>query len=224
MANRDINLKQMKEVSLSGSLRENVGKKDATAVRNAERVPCVAYGNGEQVHFSAKHTDMEKLIYTGDVNIINIDVDGNKFQTIIQDVQHHPVTDRIQHADFIMLKADKKVKVNIPVVMEGRAIGVLNGGKLSQVFRKLKVYAVPGDLPDTITVDISDIKIGQSIRVRDLMKDGLEILNPADAVVCSVKMARGASLEEEEEEAAAEAAAAEAAEGGDEAPAEEGGE
>jgi large subunit ribosomal protein L25 len=206
----------MKEVSLSGSPRENVGKKDATAVRNAERVPCVVYGNGEQVHFSVKHVDLEKLVYTPNVYIINVDVDGKQVKTIIQDIQHHPVTDRIMHADFIALQDDRKVKVNIPVQLTGRSIGVMNGGKLSQVFRKLRVYAVPGELPDTIEVDISGVRIGGSIRVGDIAaKTGLDILNAHSAVICSVKMARGAVADEEEEEGAegaeegAEAAAAE---------------
>lgn len=201
----------MKEVSLSGSLRENVGKKDTKAIRKAERVPCVVYGTGQQHHFSVKHTDMEKLVYTPNVYVINIELGDKKAKAVIQDVQHHPVTDRIQHVDFIELQDDKKVKVNVPVVLEGRAPGVLNGGKLSQIFRKLKVYALPGELPDQITVDISKLRIGQSIRVRDLITDKLEILNAPSAVVCSVKMARGAVAddEEEEEEAGEEAAPAE---------------
>jgi large subunit ribosomal protein L25 len=189
----------MKQVSLSGSLRENVGKKDAKAVRNAERVPCVVYGGDDQTHFSVRHSDMEKLVYTPNVNIVEVDVDGKKVRTIIQEVQHHPVTDRIHHVDFIELKDDKKVKMNIPVVLEGRAIGVLNGGRLSQVFRTLKVYALPGELPDTITVDISKLRIGMSVRVRDLMTETLEILNAPSAVVCSVKMARGAVDEEKKQ-------------------------
>ena len=197
----------MKEVSLSGSLRENVGKKDTKAIRKAERVPCVVYGTGQQHHFSVKHTDMEKLVYTPNVYVINIELGDKKAKAVIQDVQHHPVTDRIQHVDFIELQDDKKVRVNVPVVLEGRAPGVLNGGKLSQIFRKLKVYALPGELPDQITVDISKLRIGQSIRVRDLMTDKLEILNAPSAVVCSVKMARGAVADEEEEEEAGEEAA-----------------
>jgi large subunit ribosomal protein L25 len=214
----------MKQVSLSGSLRENVGKKDAKAVRNANRVPCVVYGSGSQTHFSVKHTDIQKLVYTPNVNIIEIDVDGKKVKTIIQAIQHHPVTDNVHHVDFIELKDDKKVKVNIPVRLEGRAAGVLNGGKLSQVFRTLKVYALPGELPDAITVDVTPLKIGTSVRVSDLNTDKLEILNAQNAVVCSVKMARGASEEDEEEAAAAaeggEGAEGEGAEGGDEKAAE----
>ena len=219
----------MKEVSLSGSPRENVGKKDAKAIRNAGNVPCVVYGGDEQVHFSVKHTDLEKLIYTPNVYIVNLDIDGKAVKSIIQEVQHHPVTDRIQHADFIQLFDDKKVKVNVPVILTGRAIGVLNGGKLQQIFRKLKVYAVPGELPDSIEVDITDVRIGGSIRVGEIMENtGLEILNAESAVVCSVKMARGAVDEEEEEELAEGEEGAEGAEGegapAEAAAAEEGGE
>ena len=115
----------MKEVSLSCSVRSNVGKKDAKAVRVAGEVPCVIYGTGRQIHFSVKHVDMEKLVYTPNIYIININVDGTEMRTIIQDIQFHPVTDKIQHVDFIELQADKKVKVNIPVILFGRSPGVL---------------------------------------------------------------------------------------------------
>lgn len=209
----------MKEVSLSGSVRSNVGKKDAKAVRNSGNVPCVVYGSGSQTHFSVKHVDMEKLIYTPNVYIINIDIDGNSVKTVIQDIQFHPVTDKIVHIDFIELQDDKKVKVNVPVTLTGRSIGVLNGGKLSQVFRRVKVYAIPADLPDSIEIDITNIRIGQAIRVRDVETKGYEILNAPSAVICSVKMARGAvDLDEEEEEGE------EGAEEGAEAAAEEGAE
>ena len=195
----------MKEVSLSGSVRTNVGKKDAKAVRAAGNVPCVVYGAGTQTHFSVKHVDMEKLIYTPNVYIINVDLDGKTVKTIVQDIQFHPVTDNILHIDFIELQDDKKIKVNIPVNLFGRSPGVLNGGKLQQIFRRLKVYALPGDLPDSIEVDISPLKIGMAIRVSDVNNDKLNIINAANAVICSVKMARGAAAadEEEEEEAAA---------------------
>ena len=206
----------MKEVSLSGSLRSNVGKKDAKAVRVAGEVPCVIYGTGRQIHFSVKHVDMEKLVYTPNIYIININVDGTEMRTIIQDIQFHPVTDKIQHVDFIELQADKKVKVNIPVILFGRSPGVLSGGKLQKIFRKVKVFATPDNLPDSIQVDISILKIGQAIRIRDINNDQLNILNAPSAVVCSVKMARGAvanvAEDEEEQEGSTEAAAEETAE------------
>jgi large subunit ribosomal protein L25 len=203
----------MKEVSLSGSVRTNVGKKDAKAVRNAGNVPCVVYGAGTQTHFSVKHTEMEKMIYTPNVYIINVDVDGTTTKTIIQDVQYHPVTDKIVHVDFIELQDDKKIRVNIPVNLFGRSPGVLNGGKLQQIFRRLKVYALPGDLPDSIEVDISPLKIGMAIRVADINTDKLNIINSENAVICSVKMSRGV-VEDEEEEGTEEGA--EGAEGSEE--------
>lgn len=206
----------MKEVSLSGSVRSNVGKKDAKAVRVAGEIPCVVYGSGSQMHFSVKHVEMEKLVYTPHVNIINLEVDGKVMQSIIQDIQFHPVTDKIVHVDFIELQADKKVKVNIPVNLVGRSPGVLSGGKLQQIFRKVKVFATPENLPDSITVDISKLKIGQAIRIRDINNDKLNILNAQSAVICSVKMARGAvatpDVEEEEEETGAEVATEETTE------------
>lgn len=184
---------------MSGSLRENVGKKDAKALRNNGLVPAVIYGAGKEYHVSLKHVELEKLVYTPKVHIVSVEVGGNPIKTIIQEVQHHPLTDRIQHVDFIELQDDKKVKLDIPVNLVGRPIGVINGGKLSQLFRKLKVYALPANLPDTIEVDISGLRIGHAVRVRDLVTEDLNILNPLDAVVCSIKMARGAVDEEEEE-------------------------
>ncbi|MFT5822291.1 MAG: large subunit ribosomal protein L25 [Crocinitomix sp.] len=207
----------MKEVSLSGSVRTNVGKKDAKAVRITGNIPCVVYGAGTQTHFSVKHVDMEKLIYTPSVHIINVDVDGKTVKTLIQDIQFHPVTDRVLHVDFIELQDDKKIKVNIPVNLFGRSPGVLNGGKLQQIFRRLKVYALPGNLPDSIEVDISPLKIGMAIRVSDVNNDKLNILNAGNSVICSVKMARGVVEDEDEEGTEEGAEGAEGAEEGAEA-------
>ncbi|MEZ4937144.1 MAG: 50S ribosomal protein L25/general stress protein Ctc [Crocinitomicaceae bacterium] len=209
----------MKQVSLSGSARQGVGKKDAKAVRNEKLVPAVVYGGKDQLHFKVKHTAMEKLIYTADVYKIELDIDGDKRTAIIQDIQKHPVTDRIMHVDFLELFDDKEVKMNIPVRTKGRAIGVMNGGKLQQVFRRLKVMGLPSAIPGEIEADISKLRIGQSIRVKDLQMEGVKLLDPHNAVVVSVKMARGASTasQDDEEEETAEAAA----EGGD-APAEGG--
>src|SRR6056300_667257 len=187
----------MKEVSLSGALRTHVGKKDAKAVRKEGRVPCVIYGSGEQHHFSVKHVDMEKLIYTPNVYMINLDIEGKAVKSIIQDIQYHPVTDRIVHVDFV-----------------GSVPGVLNGGKLQQIYRKLKVVGYPKDMPDTIEVDINALKIGMAVRVRDISVDGIELLNAPSAVVCSVKMARGAvNADDDDEEEAGEEGAEAAAEG-----------
>jgi len=195
----------MKEVSLSGSLREGVGKKDTKAIRNSGRIPCVVYGSGEQTHFTTGTIEMEKLVFTPDVAFVNLEVGGKKIKSIIQAIQFHPVTDKIEHVDFLELNEKKKVKMDIPVRLKGRSVGVMAGGKLQQVFRKLKVQAFPGDIPDTIEIDITEMGVGAAVRVKDLASDKLTILNAPNAVVVSVKTARGV-VEKPADEAAAAAA------------------
>jgi large subunit ribosomal protein L25 len=203
----------MKTVQLSGSPRANVGKKDAKAVRNSGRVPCVLYGTGEQIYFSVRNIDMQKIVVSPDVFIIELDIEGTKKTGVIQELQMHPVKDTVQHVDFLELVDNKPVTLGIPVKLVGRSKGVLNGGRLQQVFRRLKVQALPKDLPAEIEIDITPIKIGQSRRVSDVVIPGVTMLDPHNAVVVSVKRARGAVLtdDEEEEAAAAEAATEEAA-------------
>lgn len=203
----------MKKAQLSGSLRANVGKKDAKAVRNAGNVPCVLYGGGEQVHFSVRSVDLEKVIFSPDVYQIELDIDGNKKMAIIQEKQMHPVTDKPHHVDFLELADDKPVKVKLPVRTTGASIGVMNGGKLRMPNRSLRVLGLPGDLPESITVDITKLRIGQSVRIKGLEVPNVTFLEPADAVVVGVKMARGASAatedEDEDEEGGEEAASSE---------------
>jgi large subunit ribosomal protein L25 len=191
----------MKKAQLSGSLRASVGKKDAKAVRNAGQVPCVLYGTGEQTHFSVRAVDMHKIIFNADVFQVEIDIDGTKKMAIIQDLQMHPVKDTAMHVDFLELSDDKPVKVSLPLKTTGAAIGVMNGGKLRQPYRKLRMLGLPNALPESVTVDITDMKIGSSVRVSELEIEGVEVLEPANAVVLSVKMARGAVEDEEAEEA-----------------------
>lgn len=197
----------MKTVQLSGSPRASVGKKDAKAVRNAGNVPCVLYGTGEQTTFAVKHTDLEKIVFSPDVYQIEINIDGTTKKGIIQDLQMHPVTDKIQHVDFLELVDDKPVKVGIPVSIVGRSRGVMNGGRLQQVFRRIKVEGLPKDLPATVELDITPLRIGQAIRIGQIEIPGCKVLDPASAVAVSVKMARGAvnDADDDEEEEAAEA-------------------
>lgn len=192
----------MKTVQLSGSPRANVGKKDAKAVRNSGRVPCVLYGTGEQIYFSVRNIDMQKIVVSPDVYIVELDIEGTKKTGIIQELQMHPVKDSVQHVDFLELVDNKPVVVGIPVKLVGRSKGVLNGGRLQQVFRRLKVQALPKDLPAEIEIDITPIKIGQSRRVSDVVLPGVTMLDPQNAVVVSVKRARGAVLTDDEDEAA----------------------
>lgn len=183
----------MKVAPLSGSLRANVGKKDAKAMRNAGLVPCVLYGQGSQTHFTIKDIAIEKLVFNPDVFQIELDIEGKKTNAIIQDLQQDPITDKVLHVDFLELDAKKPVKVALPVRLTGSSRGVLAGGKLMQVFRRLKVVALPGELPEAIIIDITKLRIGQSIRVGDLETSGLKFVDAKSAVVVSVKMARGAS-------------------------------
>ena len=183
----------MKVAQLSGSPRVNVGKKDAKALRDAGQVPCVLYGQGTQTHFSVKDLAIEKLVINPDVFKIELDIDGKKSEAIIQELQQDPITDRVMHVDFLELNAKKAVKVALPVRLTGSSRGVMAGGKLMQVFRRLKVIGLPGDLPEAITIDISKLRIGQSVRVGDLETEGLKLVDAKNAVVVAVKMARGAS-------------------------------
>jgi large subunit ribosomal protein L25 len=196
----------MKKAQLSGSLRSNVGKKDAASLRNAGMVPCVIYGQGTQTHFAVKRTELDKIVYSPEVFQVELDLDGKKVTGIIQELQQHPTKDTIQHVDFLELNDNKTVRVKLPVRLTGSARGVLAGGKLMTVFRNLQCVGLPGDLPDAITLDIAKLKIGMSIRVKNIEIPGVTILDPANAVVVSVKMARGAvkgadADDDEEEEA-----------------------
>jgi len=197
----------MKTAQLSGSVRTNVGKKDSTALRNAGMVPCVLYGMGEQTHFSVKRNDIEKIVFSPNVYQVELDIEGKKARGIIRELQQHPTKDIVQHVDFLELSDSKPVKVGLPVLLTGSSKGVLAGGKLMQVFRRLNCIGLPQDLPESILLDISKLKIGKSIRVSAIEIPGVKFLDPANAVVVSVKMARGATKpaddddDEEEEEA-----------------------
>ncbi len=204
----------MKTVSLSGSLRENVGKKDAKKQRKEGRVPCVIYGGKDQKHFSLDQKDFKKIIFTPEVFIIKIDLGGETFETILQDIQYHPVTDIVLHADFLELIPGKHVTLAIPVELEGTAPGAIKGGKLQLKLRKIRVKGLVEDMPEHIVLNISDLDIGNSIKMKDIPGEKLQFLEPVNAVVVSMKAARGVSDEEltaeseegekEETEAAAE--------------------
>ena len=199
----------MKTAQLSGSLRTNVGKKDATLLRNEGRVPCVLYGQGDQTHFSVKRVDIDKIVFSPEVYQVALDIEGKKAMGIIRELQQHPTKDTIQHVDFYELNDAKVVSVKLPVRLVGSARGVLAGGRLMQVFRTLSCVGLPSAIPDAITLDISTLKIGQSFRVNSISIPGITFLDPANAVVVSVKMARGAvkptDTDEDEEDISTEA-------------------
>jgi large subunit ribosomal protein L25 len=206
----------MKSITIKGSQRESVGKVATKALRNAGQVPCVIYGGDKPVHFSAPELAFKKLVYTPNVYTATIELDGQKVAAILQDIQFHPVTDRIIHIDFYQLFDDKEVTMNIPVHLVGSAPGVLNGGSLRFPKRKLRVKALPGNLPDFFNADISKLKIGSKLFITDIDSKNCTFLHPDNTVVVQVRMSRNATedLETEDEteegtEAAAEAPAAE---------------
>ena len=192
----------MKTVSLSGSPRENVGKKGANTLRKQGCIPAVVYGGKEQLHFSILENEAKKLVFTPNVYLIEIDVNGKKFKAILQETQVHPVTERILHLDFLEVKENSPFKLNLPVRLEGFSKGVRNGGNLSQNFRTLKVMGLLKDMPDAVKIDITPLKIGEKIRVLDLNIPGLKFSDPENAVVVGVLTARTVIEEEEEEESA----------------------
>jgi large subunit ribosomal protein L25 len=190
----------MKQLSLSGSLRRNVGKKDAAELRSQGKVPAVIYGGPEQVHFFFEENEAKKMVFTPEVYLLQIEIDGKAYKAILQDLQIHPVKDTIQHMDFLEVVEGKPVNINIPVVLEGQAKGVLNGGRLSRLFRRLQIEAMESDLPDAVNIDITPLRIGEKVRVGDLKYPGVKFLDPESAVVVAVRVARGAIEDEEEEE------------------------
>ena len=208
----------MKSVEIKGNVRTDVGSKYAKAERKAGNVPCVVYGGEAPIHFSAPVLAFKGLVYTAEAKTAKITIGDTSLEAVIQDMQFHPVTDQLMHIDFIQLVEGKPVTMNIPVVLNGQARGVLNGGKLKTILRQLSVRAIPGQFPDSIELDITELRIGKSIRVSDVTPSGYEILNADTAVIVTVKKARGAVEDEDEDE---EGAAEEGAEATAEAAAEE---
>jgi large subunit ribosomal protein L25 len=182
----------MKSLAISVKKRENVGKTNSKALRNQGKVPCVLYGGEKQVCFYTHENDVRKLVYSPDVFLVDLDIDGTKTSCIMQDIQFHPVTDKILHIDFLEVFADKEVTVEIPVVLNGIALGVRNGGNLFFRRKKIITRAIAADLPDTIEIDISELTIGDFIYIKDLKSDKYMFLAPDNSVGVGVKTARAA--------------------------------
>ena len=193
----------MKSITINGSKREHVGKVATKALRNAGKVPCVIYGGDSPIHFSAEELAFSKLVYTGNAHTVVIALeDGTKIDAVMQDIQFHPVSDKILHVDFFQLHPGKEINMIIPVRVEGTAPGVKDqGGLLSRNKRKLTVRGIPKNLPDFLTADISTLKLNDAITVADLSEDTFKILDPESQVVCQVKMSRASmSITTDEEE------------------------
>ena len=209
----------METVTITGTKRTDTGKKSTKAARKEGLVPCVMYGGNEVVHFTATPKSFKNLIYTPDFKIAEVNIDSQPHRCIVKDMQFHPVTDDLMHIDLLQLVDGQKVIVEIPIGFKGIAPGVKTGGKLIQKVRRVKVKTTPDKIVDKLFVDISELELGFSVRVRDIeLGEGMEVMNPLAIPVASVEVPRALrSAEAEEEEAAAAAAegAAPAAEGGD---------
>ncbi|WP_417290694.1 50S ribosomal protein L25/general stress protein Ctc [Corallibacter sp.] len=195
----------MKSITINGSKRESVGKKSTKALRNAGQVPCVLYGGDKPLHFSADEIAFSKLVYTPNAHTVVIALDnGETLNAIMQDIQFHPVTDSILHIDFYELNDEKPITMEVPVHFIGNSRGVKAGGVLRKNSRRLRVKALPKNLPDFIEVDITPLKIGDKLYVTALENEAYKIMHTDSTVVCQIKRARAAmalaALEDDEDE------------------------
>ena len=178
----------MKTFELKGTVRTDLGKKATKAERVVDNIPAVLYGGKENIHFTSTVSDVRKLIYSPEVFVVNLDIDGKKTKAIMKALQFHPVTDKVLHIDFLQLTEDKPVIVELPVKLEGLAEGVKEGGKLALEMRKLKVKGLYTQIPENIVIDVTSLGLGKSIQVAKVSVDKLEILNAKNAVVAQVKL------------------------------------
>lgn len=194
----------MKSVSISGSPRENVGKKDAKAQRSRGMVPCVIYGGKEQQLFVVEEKEFKNLLYTPEVKYAELNINGTVRKAIVQDTQFHAITDKLLHVDFLEVVDGKPITIEIPLKVTGTSPGVLKGGLLKKRVRKLKVRGLLENVPECITVDISPLDINDMIKIGDIKVDNLEIVDNQNKVVVSVNPTRGSAAAATEEEEAAE--------------------
>jgi len=209
----------MKTKEVNGKRRESVGKTNSKFLRKQDLIPCVMYGGDEIIHFSSHNLEIGKLVYTDKVYIVKLSIDGKEYQAILKDLQFHPVTDKIIHVDFIQVSEDKKIDISIPIILNGFSEGVKQGGKLALEHRRLKVKAFLKDLPDQLDVDITNLLLGKTIQIGDLEFENMELIEPKNWVIASVKLTRVArGMAEDEEGEEGEEGATEGATEGAEAP------
>ena len=182
----------MKSITIKGSERENVGKKATKAVRDAGMVPCVIYGGNQPVHFIADERAFKGLVYTPNAHTVVIELNGGSYNVIMQDIQFHPVSDKILHIDFFQLSDDKEIVMEVPVKVTGTSPGVLLGGVLRLNQRRLKVKALPKNLPDFVEANISELQMGNKLYVTKLEANNFKLMHPDNTVVCQVRISRAA--------------------------------
>ncbi len=191
----------MKTIEIIGYNRANLGKKEAKRLRAESHVPCVMYGGKDQIHFFSPMILFKSLVYSPDAAMVLLNIEGDEYRCILKDIQFHPVNEIILHADFLQVFDDKEMKMEIPVKMEGSAPGVLKGGKLYIKKRTLSVKALPDKMPDTISVDVSKLKLGKSLKVAEIKTKGFDILTSPLVTIASVetpRALRGVGAEDEE--------------------------
>ena len=193
----------MKSISINGTKRAAQTKQENIRLRAEGKVPCVLYGGKEQIHFSTPALSLKGLVYTPNVYTVELNIDGTSYKAVMKDIQFHAVSDRINHIDFLELDENKKITIEVPVKVSGNAVGVRAGGQLVTKTRRLKVSALPKDLPDSIDISINELNIGDDIRVRDIKLKGVEILNSPNSVLTAVKITRAVAAAATDEKAAA---------------------
>ena len=198
----------MKTIEIKGSFRTELGKKSSKLIRKSGSIPCVIYGKKENIHFHAPELSFKNLVYTPEAHLVKLSIEDKEFRAVLKDMQFHPVSDKILHADFIEIFEDKPVVIGIPIKVTGDSVGVIAGGKLSIKKRNLKVKGLPVDLPEFLPIDITDLKIHESVKVGDLSFEKIELLDPKKVMVLTIATSRVA--QKTDEEVAAETAAAEA--------------
>ncbi len=199
----------MKSIEITGTKRV-ADKSEAKRLRTQDQVPCILYGGSENVTFSASAMGFKKLVYTPDVHTVKLNIEGNTYDAVLQDIQFHPVTDAILHIDFLQIFPDKPVIIDVPVRAMGTSEGQRMGGKLIVKSKRLKVKALPADLPDYIELDITPLNIGQSIRVEDMKINNVEFLDAPNNIIIAIRTTRVVASPVEEAAAAPAAAPAEA--------------
>jgi large subunit ribosomal protein L25 len=197
----------MKTIEIKGSFRTELGKKSSKLTRKSGSVPCVIYGKKENIHFQAPELSFKNLVYTPEAHLVKLCIEDKEYKAVLKDMQFHPVSDKILHADFIEVFEDKPVVIGIPIKVTGDSVGVIAGGKLSIKKRNLKVKGLPSDLPEFLLIDITNLKIHESVKVGDLSYEKIELLDPKKSMVLTIATSRVA--QKTDEEIAAETAAAE---------------
>ena len=182
----------MKSITIKGSERESVGKKATKAVRDAGMVPCVIYGGNQPVHFVADERAFKDLVYTPNAHTVVVELNGTSYNVIMQDIQFHPVSDKILHIDFFQLSDDKEIIMEVPVKITGTSPGVLLGGVLRLNQRRLKVKALPKNLPDFVEANISELQMGNKLYVTKIETNNFKLMHPDNTVVCQVRISRAA--------------------------------